>query len=596
METIAKVKKATRLLYLTLACLAIATFTQTLYLVVELTNSNESQLLPIIVEIVLISIAVLTIKAYLDFKNTLPDLEEMQQKSALAALMQMVAHDVRKPFSLCKIVIQTVFELNIESKHRKYLEHAKSELDKSISDTESLLEDLLEINKNQTVDRTPLSIEKILYECLIKTGQHLDPTYPLQIEYDFRHKNKVLGSKKKLARVINNLIQNAFQAMPTGGKIWFQCIRIADDNMLEIAIGNSNSYIPPEKREVIFNSFFSEGKEHGTGLGLAIVQKIVRELGGEIWIVSSKETGTEFRFTLPSDPAKKTEPIDHLPRSREDLPRFESNRLQIKPTKQRIGKRIEASILHIDREPFYLTSVKEMIDNKFRESDSVHYHTLSSLPNTPGEGWPKTLEQELIIVDSDYYDLQVILKILKLAPNCKNLILHGYQKPSYLSQIAFNHEFLSKPLTTKRILTFLRQLEKGSTNEKLETKQVKQETKKNIIVVDDSPFILERWKNLNKSQYDVHLFLGPEEFRQSWNSGKIDKSSLACIILDYYFGDGQDTTGLHLAREIRKEESMQDLQILLCSDRDIDDPEKLFNKKIEKEPVAIEALELKQKE
>ena len=71
-------------------------------------------------------------------------------------------------------------------------------------------------------------------------------------------------------------------------------------SMVEVVVGNSNSFIASEDLAKIFEAFFTNGKSDGTGLGLAICHKFVTAHGGTIRCVSDRDKGTEFIFTLPA--------------------------------------------------------------------------------------------------------------------------------------------------------------------------------------------------------------------------------------------------------------------------------------------------------
>ena len=124
-----------------------------------------------------------------------------------------------------------------------------------------------------------------------EVGSLIDSSYEVQ----FRHTSCIWADPYKLTRVFQNLIENAEKAMVPIGKIWIRSLdRIHD---VQFCVGNENSYLSPDTREIIFNPFVS--KTEGTGLGLAIVKKIITDHKGEIWVLSSPIHGTEFCFSIP---------------------------------------------------------------------------------------------------------------------------------------------------------------------------------------------------------------------------------------------------------------------------------------------------------
>jgi signal transduction histidine kinase len=102
---------------------------------------------------------------------------------------------------------------------------------------------------------------------------------------------------KRLRRVFFNLIHNATDAMPDGGKITVRFIRTNAEVVTEIQ--DAGRGIPPEMENRLFEPFASHGKAHGTGLGLSICKRIVEDHRGRIWARSEPGRGSVFSFALP---------------------------------------------------------------------------------------------------------------------------------------------------------------------------------------------------------------------------------------------------------------------------------------------------------
>ena len=102
---------------------------------------------------------------------------------------------------------------------------------------------------------------------------------------------------QRLSRLFYNLLNNAVDEMPTGGKI---ALRFAvADGTLQIEIEDTGRGIAPEIAQSLFQPFATHGKSHGTGLGLTICKRIVEDHGGKIWAHSEPGKGATFSFTLP---------------------------------------------------------------------------------------------------------------------------------------------------------------------------------------------------------------------------------------------------------------------------------------------------------
>jgi len=98
-----------------------------------------------------------------------------------------------------------------------------------------------------------------------------------------------------------NILTNAIQAMPTGGKIRVSAECVANNGApaaIQVRFADTGPGIPPENREKVFAQFFST-KTTGFGLGLAITKKIVEDHGGRIQLISSDAPGTVIAIDLP---------------------------------------------------------------------------------------------------------------------------------------------------------------------------------------------------------------------------------------------------------------------------------------------------------
>lgn len=107
----------------------------------------------------------------------------------------------------------------------------------------------------------------------------------------------VLLDRRRLGRVFANLVHNAADAMPGGGRIFLRFTVNETEVMTEIE--DTGPGIAPEIADKLFQPFATHGKAHGTGLGLSISKKIIEDHGGRIWVRSEPRRGAIFCFTLP---------------------------------------------------------------------------------------------------------------------------------------------------------------------------------------------------------------------------------------------------------------------------------------------------------
>ena len=108
-----------------------------------------------------------------------------------------------------------------------------------------------------------------------------------------------------LHQVVLNLVSNAIDAVePENGVINVRTSYNAVNRRVVLSVTDNGPGVPQDQREQIFEAFHSTKGHGGTGLGLAVARKIVRELDGDIELVSPADGGVEFRVTLSAFDAR----------------------------------------------------------------------------------------------------------------------------------------------------------------------------------------------------------------------------------------------------------------------------------------------------
>jgi signal transduction histidine kinase/CheY-like chemotaxis protein len=162
----------------------------------------------------------------------------------------------------------------------------------------------------------------------------------------------------QLEQVIVNLLVNAREAMPGGGRVTIDTANLRSDaggegrEMVVLAVADTGTGIPPEVRDKIFEPFFTTKEESGSsGLGLATVYGIVAQHGGRIRVDSEPGAGTEFTLYFPrsakaAPPARAAERRTELPRGAEAVLLIEDNddfRESARAILADLGYRVEAA-------------------------------------------------------------------------------------------------------------------------------------------------------------------------------------------------------------------------------------------------------------
>ena len=126
----------------------------------------------------------------------------------------------------------------------------------------------------------------------ITTELHLDEKLPV-----------IQADSTLLHRAVGNLVLNAIDAMPNGGKLTLRTM--THENGVRLEISDTGAGLTREECERLFTPYYTT-KLHGTGLGLAIVQSVVSDHGGRISVTSEPGHGTTFRIELLDRPPNVT--------------------------------------------------------------------------------------------------------------------------------------------------------------------------------------------------------------------------------------------------------------------------------------------------
>jgi two-component system, OmpR family, sensor histidine kinase MtrB len=220
-----------------------------------------------------------------------------------ATFASTVSHELRSPLTTLTNSIQV-----LENNREDLPERAQEALDLLVADVErfqQLVTDLLEITRFDTSSTSLNLMEVRLAELVMQSvGQSTDADIPLDIDAELAGV-VVMADKRRLARVIANLLDNA-------GKYGDGATRVElrrKDGDVQIAVEDGGPGVPEGDRDRIFQRFNrgtsarQRGDVDGVGLGLALVKEHVTIHGGRVW-VEDKPDGTQgarFVIALPSE-------------------------------------------------------------------------------------------------------------------------------------------------------------------------------------------------------------------------------------------------------------------------------------------------------
>ncbi len=243
--------------------------------------------------------------------------KELEKNTAIARTTQMMAHDVRKPFSLMKSAISVLSHATTIDDVRKNMRIIGPAVERSLTSVNGMLDDIMEIGRAEKPKTEATSAEAIIESSLVEVFQVFADA-KISLSYQFGHTHLLNVEASKVQRGISNIVANAVQAMNKQGDIWFATSE--RNGFIEFKIGNSGPVIPEGDLPKLFEAFFSKGKKGGTGLGLAIAKKVVTAHGGCICCqLTSDKKFVEFVFTLPMGDKGVGSNASHLPATSQEV-------------------------------------------------------------------------------------------------------------------------------------------------------------------------------------------------------------------------------------------------------------------------------------
>ena len=230
-------------------------------------------------------------------KEAHEQLLKSERLAAIGEIAAMVGHDLRNP--LTGIAAATYYlKTKLGPKMDKTAKEMLDLIEEDIEHSSKIISDLLDYSKEirlELTETTPKSIIKGALTLLKipKNIRILDLT---------EDKPEIKTDVEKMKRVFINIIKNAIDAMPEGGKLTIKSIKT--NSKLETTFADTGTGIPQDILEKIWTPLFTT-KAKGIGLGLPICKRIVDAHKGNISVESTVGKGTTFTITIPLEPELK---------------------------------------------------------------------------------------------------------------------------------------------------------------------------------------------------------------------------------------------------------------------------------------------------
>ena len=215
-----------------------------------------------------------------------------------------VSHEFRTPLTAIQGFAETLLggALDDPGNRRRFVEIIREHATRLARLTEDLLK-LSRIEAGQLkLEFRPVSVTQLIESC-VETAQL--KAVPRRLSLDVRLPEGlplVRGDANSLQEVLQNLLDNALQYTPAGGKI--EVSALSSDGRVVVTVADTGIGIPQVEQERIFERFYrvdaARSREAGgTGLGLSIARHIMEAHGGRLWVESAVGEGSRFHFSIP---------------------------------------------------------------------------------------------------------------------------------------------------------------------------------------------------------------------------------------------------------------------------------------------------------
>ena len=534
---------------------------------------------------------------------------EQERLAAIGRTTSLVAHDVRKPFTMLKTMLQ-LFPSLTPKQIKKYSE----DLDISIRKVEAMLSDIMEVSREIEYELAPGNILSVL-DLAIKDVSRYHPDKNIDFYYKLDAVALIDLDEQRICRALENIIDNAFGFVPDkGGFMWFSTkkeipkgIDTSGDHMAnlglnnrinsqkldsfkykrtKIVIGNSHSHIPEDQIKKVFQDRFTSGKKGGTGLGLSIVSKVINGHKGSVIARNVEKApefvpkgirniqGVEFEIILPltNEPGHKLKDpfLKNSEEAKAALGMVEkANQFAGSSEIDTLIKNLESlkqkpSLLILDDESIYRMRVRDVLGNLGELSKLINVYDAASYNGAVellGHTKIDYLVCDIDLSDKDKTGFSVLSKAKQKYPNCKVLMHTNRKDPEDIEQANSLGAcgFCPKPITEAILVDLLLDKELWPNDFRKKQPEISKENtaeyveaipNSTILIVNDDPLALELSLTMIESHVnpkDNISLLTASSYAETKNI--IDDKTPDILIADYNLESPE--TGVDICRYMK---------------------------------------------
>jgi two-component system, NtrC family, sensor kinase len=238
------------------------------------------------------------------------ELRRAQRFAALGELVSTTTHE----FNNVLTTIINYAKLGLRHQDAATRDKAFTKIYEASQRAEKITNGVLGMARNRSADRVPTDLAKLVEESLVLLEREMRK-YRVQVEFSAEPAPPAVVCGNQIQQVLLNLLTNARQAMPNGGRI---LIRVAPDSAagtVDLMVRDTGGGIPADQLPRIFDRFYTtktgpdaSGKG-GMGVGLSACREIIEQHQGRIRVESTVGIGTAFTLKLPAAKSEQLAPI-----------------------------------------------------------------------------------------------------------------------------------------------------------------------------------------------------------------------------------------------------------------------------------------------
>ena len=243
-------------------------------------------------------------------KHAQDRLVQSEKLSSLGRLAASVAHEINNPLAgiltYSKLIIRTIEDGDTSPKAREAAVKQLKLVQRETERCTAIVRNLLDFARERPLKLADVNVNAAADEALMLVANQVR-LQDVELVKELGAERPVHADFGQIRQALINIIINACDAMPKGGRLRVSTRDNAATGEVEIDVADTGTGIPPEHLKKVLDPFFTT-KEKGTGLGLSVVYGIVERHGGRIDIESAVGKGTAIHIRLPAARPASTAP------------------------------------------------------------------------------------------------------------------------------------------------------------------------------------------------------------------------------------------------------------------------------------------------